>query len=133
MIKIRIERAFGNAEHTEAFEEVFPPFGRDNDLIQHIVVTDILKPSQGIVYGKACLLGIETQMAVSRVAGKNLVLKDRIVMQMLERRKEHLLGGVRINRITCARAPAVSASSSIACGNAEGVMPADFPIAQRSA
>jgi len=38
-------------------------------------------------------------MAVGRIAGKNLILQNRIVMKVLEGRKQHFLCGVRINRI----------------------------------
>ena len=38
-------------------------------------------------------------MAVGRVAGENLIFENRIVMQMLERRKEHLLRSVCVNRV----------------------------------
>ena len=78
------------------------PFLRDDNLVEHVLVADVLKLPKGVVHRKAGLLGVHAEVLVRRGAGENLVLQHRIVVQVLKRRQKHFLGGVRVDGVDAA-------------------------------
>ena len=43
VIEVRIKGALGDAEHSEAFDEVLAPVGRNDNFIEHVIVADVLE------------------------------------------------------------------------------------------
>ena len=43
VIEVRIEGALSDAENSEAFDEVLAPVGRNDNLIEHVIVADVLE------------------------------------------------------------------------------------------
>jgi hypothetical protein len=56
VIEIGLQKSLGDAEYAKALEKVFPPLSRDDVLIKHIVVADVLKAAERIMNREAGLL-----------------------------------------------------------------------------
>ena len=84
MIQVGVYEAFGDAEYPQAFYKVLFPPGGNNDIIQHIFISDIFQTFQRVMYGEVGVLGIHAEVVFCGAASQDLVFQFRIVVVVFE-------------------------------------------------